>query len=785
MVKSKSAFALAALAVSLVLLAVGCDGVTPVASPVPTPTPLAPLPAPSPIPFDTVTPVPTGTPRVRPSPSYVSLRPATPEGWSASLIVSGRPNATESGPIGPDGLMYVSWAVTNTGSEDADLPFSVDLVVDGVPVERWLAATGLDVGEVQTIRDWADLPIRANLAPGPHELRLVVDSTGYLQPLDTPDNNVSVTFDWPELPAEDLQLSLAPSRLPNLEPYFPEGWTDAIRLQGVPRSVNAALTATPSLEIAYSNEGLSSISRFFFIYVYLDGVLVTKFNQHGLIAREAVVTPPWVHLLDTIYVSPGRHTLTLELDPTGLVPEADETDNTVSIDFNWAGPALVDADAGPSPADAAPAILEYVPSGWSGSLVVSGYRGETSLPSAAYLSSQAYVNWAMKNHGGALRSPYTVELLISGEVVHTWERESLAAGAIDLLVDEPIPAAFAQGIHAVELRVRTAGGDVVNVARVPANWRTGFVPPRGGAPLDDGERRRRLALIEDIRSSVEPLSASPELRQGVIDVADLVYRSLYNRSLAEEAFSLSILTDEEFGAWVDAECGDVAPTLSAGARTIYLERCTQAKGFGGYYSEWRGVSRIVARSDRPPMQVLSTIAHELGHFRQARSNPSLNDQVNLDIVALREAQAYAHQAAFFRTLESLAGLDLLLYPRLNGYEAFVEMRIGDLRARAETSEHARGRLVLWLAVLSDPELRPQRTVLLNNLVMPAQTAREVYDYLSAFSPGQARLYVNRIMGNVTAQIGAIESIVSARLIPGLPYWNEGSPELREVGLLLP
>lgn len=785
MVKSKSAFALAALAVSLGLLAFGCDAATVVVSPAPTPTPLAPLPSPAPIPFDTATPVPTGTPRVRPSPSFVSLHPATPDGWSASLIVSGQPNATESGPIGPEGQMFVSWAVTNTGSEDADLPFSVDLVVDGVPVERWLAATGLDIGEVQTIQDWADLPIRANLAPGMHKLKLVVDSTGYLQPLDTPGNNVSVAFDWPELPNGDQQLSLAPTRLPNLTPYLPEDWGDSIRLQGVPRTVDAALTAMPSLQIAYSNGGLSSINRFFLVYVYLDGVLVTKFNQHGLIAHEAVVTPPWAHLLDTIYVSPGRHTLTLELDPTGLVPEADETDNSLSMDFSWAGPPLLDSSSGPATVGTAPAILEYLPSGWSDSLVVSGYLGEASLPSAAYLSSQAYVSWAMKNHGGALQSPYDVELLISGEVVRTWERPSLAAGAIDLLVDEPIPAAFAQGIHTVELRVRTAAGDITNVARVPTNWRTGFAPPRGGASLDDAERRRRLAILEGIRSSADPLSASPDMRQGVIDVIDLVYRSLYNRSLTEESFGISILTDEEFEAWVDAECGDVAPTLSDGVRAIYLERCTEARDFAGYYSEWRGASRIVARADRTPMEVLNTIAHELGHFRQARTNPSLNDQINLDVVALREAQAYAHQVVFFRTLESLAGLDLLLYPRLNGYEVFVEMRIGDLRARAETSEHARGQLVLWLAVLSDPELRPQRTVLLNNLAMSAQTAREVYDYLSDFSPGQARIYVTRMLRTVTAQIGAIESIVKARLITGLPYWNEGSPEVREVGLLLP
>ena len=53
--------------------------------------------------------------------------------------------------------MYVSWAVTNGGPEDAGLPFSVDLLVDGVPVERWSAAMGLAAGEVQTVRDWENV----------------------------------------------------------------------------------------------------------------------------------------------------------------------------------------------------------------------------------------------------------------------------------------------------------------------------------------------------------------------------------------------------------------------------------------------------------------------------------------------------------------------------------------------------------------------------------------------------------------------------------------------------
>ena len=185
------------------------------------------------------------------------------------------------------------------------------------------------------------------------------------------------------------------------------------------------------------------------------------------------------------------------------------------------------------------------------------------------------------------------------------------------------------------------------------------------------------------------------------------------------------------------------------------------------------------------MQVLSTIAHELGHFRQSSTNPELDNRANIDVLALREAQAYAHQVLFFRTLEGLTGLDLLLYPGLSGYEMFIKTQLVALRQNSETSEHARGQLVLWLALLADPNLRQERTILLNNLSIPAETAKDLFNYLLDFSPGEARLYVTVLMRSIGVQIGAMEELALARLVPGLPYWIEGSPHLREIGLLMP
>jgi len=94
-------------------------------------------------------------------------------------------------------------------------------------------------------------------------------------------------------------------------------------------------------------------------------------------------------------------------------------------------------------------------------------------------------------------------------------------------------------------------------------------------------------------------------------------------------------------------------------------------------------------------------------------------------------------------------------------------------------------VVLWLALLADPNLRQERTILLNNLSIPAETAKDLFNYLLDFSPGEARLYVTVLMRSIGAQIGAMEELALARLVPGLPYWIEGSPHLREIGLLMP
>jgi hypothetical protein len=793
MMRSRSVMTLAHITAIFALLAMACSSSSiPVASVSPTTTISTVEPRST---FEanltTPQPDPVDTESALIAPLSVSLQPIALDEWDSPLIVSGKRNANQSGPILNDGEIFISWAVTNKGPDSANSPFSIDLLLDGVPIERW-KSKGLFVDEVQSVRDWSVLPSRTRLDEGVHSLTLVVDPTGFVQTRRNDWNTTTVTFDWTQSPIASSNGGVAPDRLPNLSLFIPPDWEDPIQLEGLPSKKEAlANPRDPRIQIAYHNSGLSSISRLFLVQMRLDNVLITKFSQQGLVSDGAVVTSPWRELLDTIHISIGFHTLTVELDPTNLVKETDESDNFASLRFFWGGEPPTSVQPSPINETTRHNIAEYTPTGWSSSLIVTSYPGRTGALSPVYRDGDSFVSWAITNDGTQdFDSPYTIDLLLGGSLIQSWSRPGLEAGGIDVVVDELLQVAPNPGVYEMLLRLQPESSEEnpINATQIisrSVGWLSGESPPAATELLEPGDLSRRLTVIESLRSSTTPATDSEAHLGALHTVVDAVYQTLYQVSLRDEPLAINILTDAEFEHWVDAECGDIAPTLNPSVQSLYLARCEATKGFIGYHTSWRGAFRIVVKGDRSPMQVLSTIAHELGHFRQSSTNPDLDNRANINVLALREAQAYAHQVLFFRTLEGLTGLDLLLYPELPGYETYIETQLVDLRQNSATNEHARGQLVLWLALLADPNLRQERTILLNNLSIPADTAEDLFNYLVEFSPGEARLYVAVLMRSIGAQIGAMEDLALARLVQGLPYWIEGSPHLREIGLLMP
>jgi hypothetical protein len=167
---------------------------------------------------------------------------------------------------------YLSWSVTNSGMEHVTDRFFVDLLIDGLVVERWFSR-GISARESASITDWAELPSRTNLAAGNHVVALVVVQPGTIAGT-TP--------------------TLTPARLPDLAPIADEGWPGPITAtpySGVNALGPLSISVPTYVSFAFENRGLASTPETVSVQLYRDGMLVSEQIVGGALAGT-VFAPP-------------------------------------------------------------------------------------------------------------------------------------------------------------------------------------------------------------------------------------------------------------------------------------------------------------------------------------------------------------------------------------------------------------------------------------------------------------------------------------------------------------
>ena len=444
-----------------------------------------------------------------------------------------------------------------------------------------------------------------------------------------------------------------------------------------------------------------------------------------------------------------------------------------------------------------PQVQPFVPPLWDGPIVATQRLGAFSSPEVLDREQQTWVKWAVRNASTEKASgPYNVSLRLDGEPLANWERPGLKAGGVDVVLDWPLVWRDSHqftGAHRLTLEVRGTGAAASALApqTVYREFLWGQTAPRP-APArrfyTAAQLRQRIGSIDELLASGEMVSASSQRAQDVLDIADAVYYALYQTSLYDEPLVMHLLNDSDYPMWVKVECTDRVGRLGGGVGALYGELCGQLAGDtrAGYASNWQHQNRIVLRSERTAAEVLLNLAHELGHFRQSVQRPDLDARsASLNLYALREAQAYAHEVEFLRAIEVVLGHPLLLYPRLGNFEQGVEQGLDSYVAEMDASEHARGRLLLWVAVLDDPRLATQGAELRRNGYLTWQSARTVYEYLMAIAVKDVDAYVNGKIDKVDTFLPTIRLVSKGRLVNGLADARVGALEFQEVGLLSP
>ncbi len=776
---------------------------SPTAVPAPSPT-AAPLPTSTPAPDPTAIPEPPPSPTSTPAPATANLAPYAPQGWDAPLVVSG--SAADDGRSGlrAGGESFVSWAVADTAGTGVDGRFFIDLLFDGVTVWRWTSDL-LPAGGYIDISYWPDLHRLVDIDPGTHTLTLVVDATDLVEESDETDNRVETQVEW--LPPETaLPSPPARDRLPDLVPYTPAEWSGPVTansygVDGIdgPLSVDAPARVLA----AFTNSGAASTGLTIWAHLYLDDVLVDVSVSPGLLVDDITRRLRVEDLRTRIAIAPGEHTLRLVIDPTDLVDESDETNNVFERRVTWSTgeppPREADTQAAaayPTP----PALPNLVPGwrfGWDGPIVVSQERG-TSLDAAPVLGRTAYIDLAVANLSTVEPSqPFSVDLYFDEQKVNSFRFSPDSQSGGETLLDwagltdavDPTP-----GRHVLKLVIDPENAidetdETDNTFEKAVTWQGEPASPPQPTTYSDDELRWMLRDLRELIGLNQPAfePGSPDRREDVLRVAEAGYYLLTGRSMRDERLTVELLPSEEYTAWVDEDfVRSFAVTAESDYAALVRSREMMKEHSLGLKTRRLGEVAVVVDAGQDVGAAINSLAHELGHAVQDFVNPGQTEEVpSLPLQGIREAQAHQFQRAFWLKLEEFTGLDLLAYPDIGPYRAYVAEQVYAVLRDAASSEHRLSILVQWAALMKEAELESLRTELVTNGRLDAGSAMALFEYLVSIPVDEVGAKVEQWVTGAAFEAGAIVGIGIGRLAPEGDVDFEGPPGLRSTKLLMP
>ena len=153
------------------------------------------------------------------------------------------------------------------------------------------------------------------------------------------------------------------------------------------------------------------------------------------------------------------------------------------------------------------------------------------------------------------------------------------------------------------------------------------------------------------------------------------------------------------------------------------------------------------RGDITLNESVAVTAHEAGHAIQRMLNPVQNKAPRDSLLgALREAEAYTFQVAIIRKMGEYMDADTARWSNKYNYDAYLnrwrdrfQNSVADL-----TEEHDRGRLIMWQAVLNDPELVHLYIELLLYGHVSADSLMDMYYKFVRLTPGEVEPYIESI-----------------------------------------
>ncbi len=213
----------------------------------------------------------------------------------------------------------------------------------------------------------------------------------------------------------------------------------------------------------------------------------------------------------------------------------------------------------------------------------------------------------------------------------------------------------------------------------------------------------------------------------VIEIFENGYYLLTGRAVQEDGWEARYLTREDYDALAD-ERG--SPWL---------------KHSRGWCCIRSGLSlALIMLGDNKLDEAVAVTAHEAGHALQRQIAPAQSKAANESWEgAMREAQAYAFEVALVRKIGEYLDIETSSLPTDWHWTS-------DLRKYYEevwedpAEKHGRGRLLIWFAVLYDPELADLRDELERDGSLSADSAYSIFQRFVGLLPSEVVPYIESI-----------------------------------------
>ncbi|MDP6421802.1 MAG: PQQ-binding-like beta-propeller repeat protein [SAR202 cluster bacterium] len=360
------------------------------------------------------------------------------------------------------------------------------------------------------------------------------------------------------------------------------------------------------------------------------------------------------------------------------------------------------------------------------------------------------MRWAYQADDAVESSPVVSEGVVyvgsSDDHLH-----ALDAGAGELLwkyaADDDVEAAVAVsngvvyfGSHDATVYALSAGPPTDFIASATATP----APRADFTPLSPAELKTRLEFAFGTETHVEGVATvsdgdgtstvTQSFAPEVIEIFENGHFLLTGSTFQEAGWIPRIFPVEEYYEYIDNEHGGSGYLKSA------LGYCCERTANG---------LNLIIRGNQPVSAAMSTVSHEAGHARQAIANPPQSKATpgsHLD--ALQEAEAYAFEVALARKIGEYTGIRTSVFPEHSGLRLYIDNWREDVReSLTDPNEiHKRAQLILWLAVLHDPELVVLKTELLDVGSLSADSMLALHDRLLRIAPSEAEDYVDGLTG---------------------------------------